>query len=118
MYQYAIYACDALYGGLHGINYQSVIEASSMNEALEFAKTAAYELISSYSFLEEELEDEVSEHITQDMTDEDIADLRADIYANDIEYYASRVQATGFKTEYLDSLIYEIGYSEFCDRYC
>lgn len=80
--RYFIYAYDELYGGIHGI-YDFYFFEGSFKEACEIGLDMAYDLIQSYSFIEEQLfdgtetEEERDEILNNDMAYE-VYELRDD----------------------------------------
>jgi len=121
MSRYLIWACENIYGGLHGMNYQGVIEADSEGEALEYARNEAIELIHSYESIENSLEEEVQEQITPGMTEDEIEDLREQVYEEDLEYacwLVDEAKANQYSTFELDDKCWDIGYSDFIEEFC
>ena len=53
---FAIYGQDEIYQGLHGMIETEICEAESEKEALTYAKELSYNVIESYSCIQEELE--------------------------------------------------------------
>lgn len=53
---FGVWGQDCIYGGLHGMSGHEVIEAESLDDALEEARTLAAEVIESYGQIIEDLE--------------------------------------------------------------
>lgn len=121
MARYAIFACDEMYGGLHGMNYTGVVEANSADEVADIALEEAFDIIQSYSDIYEILEKEVEECIEEDMTEDEIEELRNEIYTNDAQIAFALVDesiAKDYTTEELDNMCYNMTYSDFIKKYC
>lgn len=106
--KYYIYACEQMYGGLHGMNYSGVIEADSEKEAEEYGCDMAWELLDSYGELsdiyygdESEIEeDEVSQYL-----EVIVAKVRDDL-------------SSKFSVEELDKISYNEGRKVFIKNWC
>lgn len=121
MARYAVFACDEMYGGLHGMNYTGVIEADSEEEVANLAFEEALNIIQSYADIYEALEKEIEECIEDDMTEKEIEDLKNDVYTNDIQTIWALVDelvAEDYTTEELDDICYNMTYSDFVEEYC
>ena len=121
MTRYVYYACENIYGGLHGMNTYGVVEAGSEDEIALIARTAAYEVIESYGCIAEALEEDVDEEITPDMDDFEINELRSAIYGEDIDYTWRKIdesKAGKYTTRQLDGMCYNMGYDEFVKTFC
>lgn len=120
MPRFAIKAYDSLYGGLHGMCSQSVEEFKNKSEAIQYAVQESMDVIVSYANIYEELDRDVEELTTPDMTDRDIYDLREEIYYEDTDYeiyLINEEKAAGLSTVNLDELFYDLE-DEFIERYC
>ena len=120
MARYVLNIYENIYGGLHGINDALVFEGTE-KEACEEAYNRGWELLTSYGFLEDELEEQVQYEITDDMTFQDIDELRHQIFAEDIEYEVIEIdesKAAQYTTHQLDSILCDFGFEEFCDKFC
>lgn len=121
MARYAVFACDEMYGGLHGMNYTGVVEADSEEEVANLAFEEALNIIQSYADIYKALEKEIEECIEDDMTEEEIEDLRNDVYTNDVQTIWALVDesvACGYTTKELDDICYNMTYSDFVEEYC
>lgn len=121
MARYAVFACDEMYGGLHDMNYTGVIEADSENEVANLAFEEALYIIQSYPDIYETLDKEAEECIEDDMTEEEMEELRNDIYINDVQTTWALVDesvAKNYTTEELDNICSNITYSDFVEKYC
>lgn len=66
---YAIYAYEARYGGLHGMNSSCIVECDSEKEANEIGFLEALEVMDSYHSIMDEIYDEAS-NCHQEYSDE------------------------------------------------
>ena len=82
---YVIHAYDQIYGGLHGIEDWSIADCSTINEAEEYLRENSMDIITSYSSIIDQLEADVEDYKTDDMSEEEIEELRYDIYNEDID---------------------------------
>jgi len=120
MARYALYIYEDIYGGLHGINDVLVFEGTE-KEACKEAYNRGWELLTSYGFLEDDLEEQVQDEITDDMTFQDVDELRSQIFAEDIEYEVVEIdesKAAQYTTRQLDAILCDFGFKEFCNKFC
>jgi len=82
---YVIHAYEQIYGGLHGMENWSLAECSSIEEANEWLLENSMDVITSYSSIIEDLEQTVEDYKTDDMSEEEIEELRYDVYNEDID---------------------------------
>jgi len=121
MARYVYYACENIYGGLHGMNICGVVEANSEDEIADIARTAAYEIIESYSCIVDNLEETIAEYITSDMSEDDIDALRSEIYAEDIDYAWHKIDETKagiYTTKQLDTYAADTDYDYLISTFC
>ena len=121
MARYAVFVCDEMYGGLHGMNYTGVIEADSVDKMVDIALEEAFYIIESYSDIYEALEEEVEEYIEEDMTEDEIEELRNEIYTKDAQISFALIDesiAKDYTTKELDNMCYNMTYSDFIKEYC
>ena len=121
MARYAIYGCDQLYAGLHGMCEMAVIDADDEEEARENAFNLALEVIQSYADIYDALDEEVKESIEDDMSDDEIEEMYDDAYKEDADCYWALVDesvAGQYSTEELNNMCYRISYNEFVKQYC
>ena len=121
MARYAVFACDQMYDGLHGMNYTGVVEADSVGEIAGFAFEEALYVIQSYANIYEALDEEAEECIEEGMTEDEIEELRNDIYINDVQTTWALVDesvAKNYTTEELDNMCYNMTYTDFVEQYC
>lgn len=83
---YVIHAFDERYDGLHGMGDWSIWDCENEIEANSIAWENSMDIINSFSCIYEELEAEVEDNISDDMSEDDIEQLRSDIYEEDIAY--------------------------------
>lgn len=124
MPRFAIYAFEHVYEGLHGMNYQGVVEAPNESDAAAIAHEKAYELIDSYYQITDYLDDELAEVIADSprkLTEDEIEQIRWDLYREDADYEVAQLNEKycgRLSTEELDETCYDIGFVEFCELYC
>lgn len=107
--RYAIYACEGIYGGLHGIYNVAVFEDTYAG-AREWGYNASHDLIEDYD------SDEI-ESIREVYGDEAVEDF----YCDNIDYQIWEIDediAKDISTDRLDELISEMGYEDFVETYC
>lgn len=107
--RYAIYACEGVYGGLHGIYNVAVFE-DTYEGAKEWGYNASRDLIEDYD------SDEI-DSIRDEYGDEAVEDF----YCENIEYLIWEIDediAKAISTNTLDELISEMGYEDFVETYC
>ena len=127
------YVCgrDQIYGGYHGLSYDTVIEGSE-KDALDVGIELSENLIDSYSCITDNLEDQVAELCENKninywdsftWTDEEadiVEDIRADVYSEDRDYFFVKLDKTKLPTldaYELDAILCEMGSEEFLDKY-
>lgn len=87
---WAVWGYDDIYGGLHGMKEVEIYEGTE-NEAIEYARELADSVISSYSDIQDALEDSVREYcedegIEMGVGSEEEDDIREEIYNDDMVY--------------------------------
>ena len=105
---YAIIATEQMYDGLHGIEDREIIEVSSLKEAEEIAIELSLEVMNSYTFICDELEqivqDEIDDNDTVKWTDKRIEELRAEIYNENVNYYIYELDEEKIKDDSYEQL--------------
>ena len=87
---WAVWGYDDIYGGLHGMKEVEIYEGTE-NEAIEYARELADSVISSYSDIQDALEDSVREYcedegIEMGIGSEEEDDIREEFYNDDMVY--------------------------------
>ena len=87
---WAVWGYDDIYGGLHGMKEIDIYEGTE-NEAIEYARELANNVISSYSDIYDALEDSVREYcedegIEMGVGSEEEDDIREEFYNDDMVY--------------------------------
>lgn len=126
MARYIVYSTERMYQGLHGMFDITVVELNNDEEASRYGEEMSYGVMESYSSIIDALEDSIQEIIEAEEPhrvwfDDEIAELREDIYAENVEFTWAIVDenlAGSYTTQELDSMAYELGYEEFRDLYC
>lgn len=111
---YVIHAFDDMYGGLHGIESYSVIEAESLQEAEEYAFECSCDIIDNYvtnKFYEEAAEEGIED-------EEELQEYVDNCIQEDIAYTVSMI--TKETTESLEELNDKINQDPegFIEEYC
>lgn len=83
---FAIYACDCLYGGLHGMYDCGIFKFFNTEDAIIQGREMSRQVIESYSDILDTLEDDFREYSREDMLDDELNDLWEDIVYSDISY--------------------------------
>ena len=88
---YAIWGHDVIYGGLHGMEYTDIIETEDDLDALASAELLAWDVVESFSFIQNTLEEEVEEalmELSEEEKEEKEEEIRSEIYREDLEWGA------------------------------
>lgn len=103
-----IYACEQMYGGLHGIEDKRVVEVDSFEEANEYGEEMSRDVIESYDTL-----GDFDEYEDEEAYEEAFLENREwHIYPINEEV------CKDFSTEVLDKVAYDLGYELFVKEYC
>ena len=114
-----IYACDNIYGGLHGMENFGVYSVSSVEEANNIGREMSYGVINSYSAIGDSLEETARE--VAELYDSDFEEAYEDEMATDLDWYCRKIdeeKAHDLSTEELDNIAVREGAEYFCDNYC
>lgn len=117
---YVIHAFEERYSGLHGIEDWSIWDCDNEEEAISIAKENSIEVINSYSCIYEELEMEVDEEVDETMSEEDIEQLRSDIYNEDVAYDIWKLDSDIVKEYDIDFLERKLveDPEDFIEKFC
>lgn len=132
MSRYAIFCYEQLYGGLHGMNITSVIEADFDGEVNDYCEQLACDVIDSYSAISDTLYEEAKESVAashgidikdfcEDNYEDEFNECLQDLYQEDIAFEWSIVneaRAGQYSTEELDDMCYNMTYDDFIKDYC
>lgn len=127
------YVCgqDQIYGGLHGMKYESIAEGNEQ-DAIDMARELAEDVISSFSGIGDSLEEEISDVCSRYYIDyensstwsEDdcdrIEEIREEIYEEDLDYFFIKLDETKLPSNdpyELEALLVEMGSEEFLNKY-
>ena len=105
---WAVWGYDDIYGGLHGVKEVEIYEGTE-NEAIEYARELADSVISSYSDIQDALEDSVREYcedegIEMGVGSEEEDDIREEIYNDDMVYGCIELDVNKLPTLDLEEL--------------
>lgn len=120
---YVIMAADNIYQGYHGLIDWSVWDCQNEEEAIEIARENSIEIINSYSCIYEELEETIQNYIDEDdkgMSEEEIDELREEIYQEDISYSIYKIDADiakEYDIDYLEKMLNRDP-EDFIEKYC
>lgn len=128
------YVCgrDQIYGGLHGLAYDTITEGSEQ-DAIDIGLELSTDLIGSYDCIMDDLEDQIVElcerHYNINYQDsstwkdeevEIIEEIRANVYDQDIDFFFVKLDETKLPildAYELDAILCEMGSEEFLDKY-
>ena len=88
-----IFACEASYGGLHGMYDEDVVEVRNMEEANEYGYGMAEDVVESYDCFDEVVEEELEWRIYKIKEGISVEEARAALGSHDEE---------GFVAEYCE----------------
>ena len=106
---FAIHAYDELYNGLHGMGSFEIAEGESIDDVIVDAIEMAWDILSSYSQIVDELEETIKEECEfaevpyGEGTNEE-EDIRYEIYSNDLAYDVWELDKEKLPTEDLRKL--------------
>lgn len=63
---YAIYACENVYGGLHGMDNHAIVNCTNEGEANDIGLEMSFDVMESYECITNVLEEEASEEYERD----------------------------------------------------
>lgn len=115
---YLIWAAENKYGGLHGIYNVDVLECDSPQWADEMGRDMSYEVMTGYSNIEEDLEDEVMEIAERDglTEEEEIDSLREEVYSENMTWRYWKLNDDYTEEEYRE-MLNDMDWEELCDKY-
>ena len=115
---YLIWAAENKYGGLHGIYNVDVLECDSLQWADEMGRDMSYEVMTGYSNIEEDLEDEVMEIAERDglTEEEEIDSLREEVYSENMTWRCWKLNDDYTEEEYRE-MLNDMDWEELCDKY-
>ena len=90
---YVIHAFENKYGGYHGIEDWTIESGRTEEKANEIARELSFGVMESYSFIIDELENDVESFIDEEMNEDDIEQLRYDIYNDNIAYEIWKIRS-------------------------
>ena len=122
---FAIYGQDGIYGGLHGMRYEDVIEVNNRFDAEDEAEDLAMYVITSYhdiiNSLEEDIEAECElANVIYGNGTEVEEDIREHIYYEDCEYGVVELDKNLLPTldaYILDEMLQKESWDEFINKY-
>lgn len=105
---WAVWGYDDIYGGLHGMKEVEIYEGTE-NEAIEYARELADNVIGSYSDIYDALEDSVREYcedegIEMGVGSEEEDDIREEFYNDDMVYGCIELDITKLPTLDIEEL--------------
>ena len=116
---YVIHAFEEKYGGYHGIENWTISEGTE-KEIIEEAKELSLDVMSSYNFIIDELENDIEAFTDEDMSEDDIEELRYDIYNENIAYEIWKIDSDIIKEYDIDTLEKWLNDDpeDFIEKYC
>lgn len=116
MARYAIYACEGIFQGLHGMNEVAVVEGD-YDFACEEAAEMSFNVMDSYGEIDEQFQEEAYECGYEENSDE-WEEYINDVRCNNVLYYVMRIMdSCSLTDEECENLLNE-DYQEFFERYC
>lgn len=117
---YVIHAFEVKYGGYHGIEDWSIEDRDNEEEVVSIARENSLEVINSYSLVYDELENDIETFTDEDMSEDDIEELRSDIYNEDIVYEIWKIDSDIIKEYDIDTLEkwLDDDPEDFIEKYC
>jgi len=116
---YVIHAFEEKYGGYHGIE-DWAISTGTEEEAIEEARELSLDVMNFYSFIIDELENDVEAFTDENMSEDDIEELRYDIYNENVAYEIWKIKSNIIKEYDIDTLekwLYDDP-EGFIEKYC
>lgn len=116
---YVIHAFEEKYGGYHGIE-DWAISTGTEEEAIEEARELSLDVMNFYSFIIDELENDVEAFTDENMSEDDIEELRYDIYNENVAYEIWKIKSDIIKEYDIDTLekwLYDDP-EGFIEKYC
>jgi len=116
---YVIHAFEEKYGGYHGIE-DWAISTGTEEEAIEEARELSLDVMNFYSFIVDELENDVEAFTDENMSEDDIEELRYDIYNENVAYEIWKIKSNIIKEYDIDTLekwLYDDP-EGFIEKYC
>lgn len=117
---YVIHAFEEKYGGYHGIEDWTIENCDNEEEAVSIARENSLEVINSYSLVYDELEDDIETFTDENMSEDDIEELRSDIYNENIAYNIWKIDSDIIKEYDIDILEKWLNDDpeDFIEKYC
>lgn len=117
---YVIHAFEEKYGGYYGIEDWSIENCDNEKEAVSIARENSIEVINSYSLVYDELEDDIETFTDENMSKDDIEELRSDIYNEDIAYEIWEIDSDIIREYDIDTLEKWLNDDpeDFIEKYC
>ena len=116
---YVIHAFEEKYDGYHGIE-DWTISAGTEEEVIEEARELSLDVMNFYSFIVDELENDVEAFTDENMSEDDIEELRYDIYNENVAYEIWKIKSDIIKEYDIDTLekwLYDDP-EGFIEKYC
>ena len=120
---FAIFGQDCIYQGLHGMIETEICEAESEKEALTYAKELSYNVIESYSCIQEDLETEWRDACDfdniEDLDSDAAQELREEIFSQDLDYGCYELDKEKLPTldeKELEEMLYD-DFEDFVKKY-
>ena len=123
MSYWAVWGCDDIFGGLHGMKDIGILEGDE-NEAMQYGYELADGVISSYSQIYDALEDSVREYcedegIEMGTDSEEESNIRYEVYEEDMVYGYIELDKEKLPTLDIDELdkLYYCDEEGFIEKY-
>lgn len=116
---YVIHAFEEKCGGYNGIEDWTISEGTE-EEVIEEARELSLDVMNCYSFIIDELENDVEAFTDENMSEDDIEELRYDIYNENVAYEIWKIKPDIIKNYDIDTLekwLYD-NPEDFIEKYC
>ena len=119
-----IYACDNIYGGLHGMEDYGIFEVANMHEADAIGEEMSRGVVDSYSQIMESIEEDCAYYVEHDGFEESSSEwegIMEQLIAEDLNWSVCEIdedRVNGMTDEELETEASNLGFESFVKRYC
>lgn len=122
-----IYACDNMYGGLHGIDDYGIFEVADMREADTIGEQLSRDVIESYGQIMSSIEEDCAYYAGLDGFEEGSSEWEEtmeQLISEDLNWFVREIDedlANGMTKEELETEAFNLSFAgseEFVKRYC
>lgn len=119
-----IYACDNIYGGLHGMEDYGVFEVANMHEADDIGEEMSRGVLDSYGQIMDSIEEDCAYYAGLDGFEEGSDEWEKtmdQLILDDLNWFVCEIDedlANGMSDEELETEAFNLGYEDFLKKYC